>query len=100
MKDKKPSTNEYTLGEAIEKLIGQYRLAAGLREKTMQNLWKDIAGPFIYERTEEVRLQGNVLYIKIQSAALRQELWSSREEILQRFIEKLGKEALAEVRFS
>lgn len=99
MNPKKPSTNDYTLKEAINRLIEQYKLAAGLREHKMKELWKEIAGPYIADRTENVMLQGSVLKIKISSPALRQELWMNRDEILARFQAHVGRDSITAIRF-
>lgn len=90
-------TNEQSLKEAIHSLLDVYRLNAGIDKVKLQEKWEAIMGPAMSKRARLISFKEGKLIIKVESAALRQELSLSKSKILQRLNSELGKEVIKEV---
>jgi len=90
-------SNQESLGQVINRMLDVYRLRSGITEIQIQSEWATIAGPAIASRTEEVLLRGPKLIIRLNSAALRQELHYQRDQIRSNVNEFIGQETVKEV---
>lgn len=90
-------TNSETLDQVIERMLKAYRLKSGLTELNLKSEWESIVGPVISSRTDDILLRGPKLILKINSAAMKQELHYQREEIMQNVNKHLGQELIKEV---
>ncbi len=86
--------NEQTLKEAINKLLETYKLQDKLEEVEIINCWNRLMGEPISKYTEKIFVRKKCLYLKINSAPLKQELFYAREQIRDRLNEELGTDAL------
>lgn len=93
------STNERSLGHAIGDFLKSSRLSKKLAEQRVVDGWEKIVGPMIAKHTSEVRIAENKLYLKVDSAPLRQELFYSREKIMKMLNEEAGEEIVKEIVF-
>ena len=82
--------NENSLGEAIEMLLKAYGLEEGYYAAAVTTHWENLMGPAIARRTQSIKIKNGVLIVKIESAALRQELSYGKEKIVQQINQKLG----------
>lgn len=90
-------SNQESLGQVIDRLLEVYRLRSGLTEISIKSDWQKIVGAAIASRTDEVLLRGQRLIVRLNSAALRQELHYQREEIKDNVNRHLGRNAITEV---
>ncbi|MEZ4722507.1 MAG: DUF721 domain-containing protein [Flavobacteriales bacterium] len=90
-------SNQETLGQVIERMLDAYKLRSGLTEISIQSEWANIAGEAISSRTNEVVLRGSKLIIRLNSAALRQELHYQREVIKSNVNQFIGQDIVKEV---
>lgn len=84
------NNNEDSLGGAIEKLLKAYGLEEGYYAAAVVTHWENLMGPAVARRTQSIKIQNGVLIVKIESAALRQELSYGKEKIVQQINQKLG----------
>lgn len=91
------STNQVSIKEALSALVDHYRLQSKLNEAKLQKSWSNMMGVSIAKHTEELRLRKGKLYVRINSAALKQELSFGKEKIKKLLNEELGQEAIQEV---
>lgn len=89
--------NEQSLAEAIKHLID----GAGIREKMdeldIASWWDEVAGGMVARHTAGITLRRGKLFIRVDSAPLRQELTYMRETITQRLNERAGRAVVQEV---
>jgi RecA/RadA recombinase len=90
-------SNERTLKDVLTELMNQYRLKQGINESKINAAWERIMGPTIIKHTAQIRLVRRTLYLVIDSAALKQELFYGREKIRTMLNEELGEAFLEEV---
>lgn len=84
------SENEETLGNAIERLLKAYGLEEGYYAAAIVTHWEKLMGPAVARRTQSIKIQNGVLIVKIESAALRQELSYSKDKIMTTINKELG----------
>ena len=82
--------NESSLKEIIPALFSQYNLNYGLDKV-------EIAGMGVVKYTENVRLQGDKLFISLNNASLREDLNLRRSELVQLINDFLKKEVVKEI---
>jgi len=75
------ASNEQTLGEVVRELIGHLHLEDKLKEVQMVASWESVVGQMIASHTTNLRIHKRVLYVEVDSAALRNELMYAREKI-------------------
>jgi predicted nucleic acid-binding Zn ribbon protein len=80
MKSKKE--NEQTLKSAISSFLHDQHLDTKLAELNIINNWEKLVGALIAKNTTEIKFRGTVLYLKIDSNALRNELNYQRGKIM------------------
>jgi predicted nucleic acid-binding Zn ribbon protein len=90
-------SNEYTLKEAIGEMLKMYQLDTRVNETGVVNAWEKVMGSVIAKYTLNVRMQNGVLYVKVQSAALKQELSYQRTQIAEKLNAECGSEIVREV---
>ncbi len=90
-------TNEQTLGDAIREMIATYRIGRKLSEAKVIAAWEKIVGQMIASHTTEIRIYNRKLFIKLDSAALRNELFYAREKIKKMMNDEAGEELIDEV---
>ncbi len=86
-----------TLGEALEELVKEYRLGAGLKEAGVINIWESIAGKVITVRTKRVYLKDGVLHISLTSSVVRNELMMLRDALKTQINSRAGEEVVREI---
>ncbi len=82
--------NDITLGEALEKMVSEFNLGTKLDESRIKDAWVKVMGKPIAKYTSSVSFRDGKLYIKIDSASLKQELGYSRDKIKDLFNKELG----------
>ena len=76
-----------------------YKLEGKLNEVAIQDVWEDLLGKPIALRTTEIFIKKNILFLKIESAPLKNELWLAKDKLLERLNQKLGNTLLKEIKF-
>jgi len=79
-------------------LMDAYKLKPKLFEAQVKTAWPNLMGKTIAGYTSEVRLHKGILYLRITSAPLRNELSYAKEKIKKILNEELGEEYITEVR--
>jgi len=95
----KRKSNSENLEGVIQRLIKAYGLMDGVDKSRLINSWEKILGPYIAGKTEKVELKKGKLYIKLTSAALRNELSVSKTTLIVKLNEFLGKEVIQDIIF-
>ncbi len=79
----------------LSSLLDNYFAALGMSDKLytarIVNNWSDIVGPAVSKYTLEIFVQKGLLYVKINSPALKQELNYIKDEIKNKINEYLNK---------
>jgi predicted nucleic acid-binding Zn ribbon protein len=82
--------NDVTIGQALDKMISEFGLKNKLDESRIVEMWAGLLGKTIARYTSAISLKDGKLYIKVESAPLKQELNYSREKIKDLFNKELA----------
>ncbi|MFM2269919.1 MAG: hypothetical protein RL757_3360 [Bacteroidota bacterium] len=88
---------EQTVGEALQALVKGMNWTQKINQARLENIWRDEMGDFITRQTRSIVLKNKILYIEIESAALRMELSYGRDLLTKRLNESLAEEYLTDV---
>ena len=85
------------LGELIKEFYEQHRGSDYLDEVKVVNSWPKVVGPFIASHTIDLSIKNQVLFVRVDSDALRSELGYSKSLLLRNLNEMVGKGILKEI---
>jgi len=94
------SSNEYTLKQAIEALIDQYKIQERLSETSVVNDWEKIVGKMISRHTKNIYIKKRILFVELDNAALRNELSYAKTKLVAAINKSLNSEAIDEIVFT
>ena len=84
--------------------IEQYLKAMGIDRKLFETSilakWSQLMGDAVAQRTESKEIREGILYLKINSSVMRNELFQMRSVIIKRINEAAGFELITDVYFS
>lgn len=70
------------LSEVLNQISNQKPIATGLKDLKINELWIKLMGENIAAYTEKVKLEKSVLYVKIKSPTLKEELRYGESKII------------------
>ena len=86
-----------TVGELIQEFYELHKGPDYVDELKVINSWKKVVGPFIASHTIDLAIRNHVLYVRVDSDALRSELSYSKSLLLKNLNEMVGKEVILEI---
>ena len=86
-----------SLGDLIKEFYEQHRGSGYLDEIKLINSWPKVVGPFIASHTIDLSIKNQVLFIRVDSDALRNELNYSKSLLLKNLNEMVGREVITEI---
>ena len=85
------------LGDLIKEFYELHRGAGNLDEQKAIQCWPKVVGPFIASHTIDLSIKNKVLFVRVDSDALRHELNYSKSLLLKNLNDLVGKEVLTEI---
>lgn len=85
------------LGKLIEAFYAQHKGPGYVDELKVIQSWSKVVGPFIAKHTIDLSIRNKVLFARIDSDALRNELSYSKSLLLKNLNDVVGKEVIAEI---
>ena len=85
------------LGELIKEFYEQHRGSDYLDEVKLLNSWPKVVGPFIASHTIDLSVKNHVLFVRVDSDALRNELNYSKSLLIKNLNGMVGKEMVREI---
>jgi hypothetical protein len=99
VKKKSSAYGENTIKSAFEDLLEAYQIKDKYSEAELISSWEKLLGKTIAKRTEKLFIKDHVLYAELNSAALKHELNSSKEKIIEIFEKELGRKVIRDLVF-
>ena len=91
--------NAEPIGKLIQQFLRQESLESPLNEQRLLDAWPQILGPAIASYTKELYIRNQILYVRLTSAALRQELMMGRELLVRNLNQKVGATVITNIIF-
>lgn len=85
------------LGDLIKAFIEQHKGPDYLYEMKAINAWPEVVGSFVASHTIDLSIKNRMLFVRVDSDALRTELSYSKSLLLKDLNAKAGKEVLDEI---
>jgi predicted nucleic acid-binding Zn ribbon protein len=75
-------SNDQSLGSAIKEFLHAYHLEEKYNETRLVHSWEKVVGKMVAMHTKDLHIRNKILFIRTDSAALRNELSYARESIV------------------
>lgn len=72
-------------------------LAEGYCKQKIKSSWKDVAGEFVANATENISINGRKMYVKINSAIIRSEIMMIRSQLTYKLNQAAGRDTIDEI---
>ena len=89
--------NTHNVGDIIRKLMKNPKLSKKLDELDALAIWDDIIGQTLIKYIINKKIYKGILYVKLKSAPMRNELSYKKTEILEKINKRLGKKFLKDI---
>lgn len=83
----------------VESLLKQFHLKGKFEEIDTTEAWQQLMGDNVANRTKKVFIQDKKMFIKLESASLKNELMMRKTQIIERLNEVTGKKIIEELIF-
>ncbi len=90
-------TNFQHLGSAFDEFFKKKGFYRKMLEVSAKESWKEIVGPVFAKATEKIFIQNHIMYVSINSPAIRHELMLNRNTIKTKINKKIGKNIIYEI---
>jgi predicted nucleic acid-binding Zn ribbon protein len=87
------------VGELLPTVLKSIGLGQRLKEQEVLGIWAQVVGEEIAARTQPLRVERGVLYVRVDQSAWLQELHFMEKEILRKLKEKAPDVELVRIRF-
>ncbi len=87
------------VGDILPTVLKSIGLDQRLKEQEILAIWSDVVGKEIAERTQPIKVERGVLYVRVDHSAWVQELHFMEKDILRRLKEKAPAVDLVRIRF-
>ena len=89
--------NNRKVGDIIRKLMKNPKLAGKLDRLDALDAWEDIIGIQLCKYITEQKIYKGILYVKLKSAAVRNELSYKKSEFISQINQKIGKKLITDI---
>jgi predicted nucleic acid-binding Zn ribbon protein len=87
------------VGDILPTVLNSIGLGQRLRDQEILKIWAGVVGEEIAARTQPLRVERGVLYVRVDQSAWLQELHFMEKEILKKLKEKAPDIELVRIRF-
>jgi len=92
-------SNTQPLGEVIDELLGALNIRGKLSQARVLNAWNEVLGTYIASHTLKSYIREKTLYVQLDSAVIRNELFMMKEQLIQSLNEKAGTKVIEKIVF-
>ena len=85
------------IGQAIRQLLREYHLKPKFDEANVVASWERIVGKPVSKRTKRIYIRNKVLFIELDSPAMKSDLSFHKNHLLKTFETEFGKDVLKEI---
>ena len=92
-------TNDKSLKDAIEQMLHVYKLRRKFDETSLIVAWPEMMGKAISNRTKDIFIRDRKLFIRLESAVIKNDLMMMRSDIIHKMNERAGSSIIDEIIF-
>ena len=91
-------TQTTNIAQVISELFGEYKIDGKLMEARIITAWSEVLGP-LSKPTDELYIKNKVLFARLSSSVISNELAMMRSTIVRQLNEKAGGEVITDIVF-
>lgn len=91
--------NPVSVKNVIDKILLNKKLNNGLLEIKIKDAWKNVMGKNVNTYTTNIKLNKQIIFVKLSSAPLKNELVYRSDTIIKLLNNELGQEKIKEIKF-
>ncbi len=92
--------NAEAVGDVVREFLRQEGLETPYNEYRLVASWPDVVGQAIASMTQDIVIRNRVLYVRLRSSVVRQELMYGRRQLVQRMNNHVGAQVIDNIVFS
>ena len=92
-------SNDRPLGDVVKEILRKYKLEDHLEETQMIENWGKTVGSMIAAHTGKLSVKDHILFVTVDTAALRQELLYRKETLLSLLNKSAGRDIIRDIVF-
>lgn len=89
--------NDQPINDVLKGLLKKGPLRAGYYDSKIKKIWAEKLGVLIIQHTSSIFFAKGIIYLKISSAPLRQELFMGRSALVKSFNNELGEDLVKDI---
>lgn len=89
--------NSLWIGDAIQQFLREYKSSDKLKEAKINSEWAKIVGPVFSKHTVSIYLKQRYLYVRMDAASVKHELYMARNILIRAINKELGEEAIEKI---
>jgi predicted nucleic acid-binding Zn ribbon protein len=100
MNRKKPQNNNQNtvhIGDAIQELLKSYQIKSKFDEANLVSSWERLVGKPVAKRTKKVAVRNKVLFVELDSPAMKHDLNLHKSQILAVFAKEFGPDVITDI---
>ena len=94
---KTPGDNTQHIGQAIQGLLKSYHIKSKFDEVSLVTSWERIVGKPVAKRTRKVFVRNKVLFVELDSPAMKHDLNLHKSQIIELLQKEFGPDVVKEV---
>lgn len=95
----KKDSNEHTLQDLMKQMFKDCDMIDKVNEMDVIKTYRSVVGDLISKLTQDIKFSDKTLYVKLSSAALRNELSYKKQDLIIRINTELNSEAITSIIF-
>ena len=89
--------SEQKIGSLLDEFIRVNHIEQGLAEYRMKKAWNEMLGVGVSKSTQSLYVHNRILFVKIHSSVMRNELSMMKDEIIKRLNESAGRNIIEDL---
>lgn len=85
--------------EIIEEALRDFQVDEKLKEKQLIKAWPEVTGPMFTRYTSKLAIQNKILYVKLESSIVRNELMMAKDQLKNALNKHVNYEVIKDIVF-
>lgn len=89
--------NAMHIGQAIQQLLNRYHIKSKFDEANLLNSWERLVGKPVAKRTKKLYIRNKVLFVQLESAALKNDLSIHKSHVIEVLRKEFGDDVVKDM---
>ena len=90
-------SNNQKLGDIVKKLMKNPKISHRLEKLNVLDVWRDIIGVQLCKYITDQKIHKDILYVKIKSSVVRNELSYKKSDFIKQINKRIGKNLINDI---